>query len=306
MKPRINVLTIGVDNLEKSLAFYRDALGLKAAIEELQVQNRVEFDGKPAADAWVPATSDTVRAWRLEHDAPYRLDGTTAGLVERRRGTEVFAVDPLTIRAHFEVDYLHCYKQDTPFFHGLAKHKLLGSHCPKCNYRFATPRVHCMYCGQPTQWFELPGEGRVHSWTVCYFAAQEFLKDVPFTLVLVEFDGVDTLFMTRLVGIEKPQIGMPVRVAAEKTEMEGLAGGTDAIEQKKQAVRQGHGIAFVIGSQPRHPIQPVFGSIGRLSGLEEAVAPGQRLDGLRRLVRDERVESLVLKQWKQLGRMPLL
>ena len=27
----------------------------------------------------------------------------------------------------------------------------------------------------------------------------------------VEFDGVDTLFMTRLIGIEKPQIGMPVR-----------------------------------------------------------------------------------------------
>jgi catechol 2,3-dioxygenase-like lactoylglutathione lyase family enzyme len=29
MKPRINVLTIGVDHLEKSLAFYRDGLGLK-------------------------------------------------------------------------------------------------------------------------------------------------------------------------------------------------------------------------------------------------------------------------------------
>jgi uncharacterized protein len=29
MKPRITVLTIGVDNLERSLAFYRDGLGLK-------------------------------------------------------------------------------------------------------------------------------------------------------------------------------------------------------------------------------------------------------------------------------------
>ncbi len=28
MKPRITVLTLGVDNLEKSLAFYRDGLGL--------------------------------------------------------------------------------------------------------------------------------------------------------------------------------------------------------------------------------------------------------------------------------------
>jgi len=28
MKPRITVITLGVDNLEKSLAFYRDGLGL--------------------------------------------------------------------------------------------------------------------------------------------------------------------------------------------------------------------------------------------------------------------------------------
>ena len=134
-------------------------------------------------------------------------------LPEIDRGTEVFAVDPLTIRAHFEVDYIHSYKQDTPFFHGLAKRKLLGSRCPKCNYKFATPRVHCMYCGGPTQWIELPAEGRVHSWTVCYFAAQEFLKEVPFTLVLVEFDGVDTLFLSRLVGVERADIrvGMPVK-----------------------------------------------------------------------------------------------
>jgi catechol 2,3-dioxygenase-like lactoylglutathione lyase family enzyme len=29
MKPRINVLTLGVDDLERSLAFYRDGMGLK-------------------------------------------------------------------------------------------------------------------------------------------------------------------------------------------------------------------------------------------------------------------------------------
>lgn len=136
-----------------------------------------------------------------------------AKLPEIARGTEVFAVDPLTIRAHFEVDYVHSYKQDTPFFHGLQKRKLLGSHCPKCNYRYATPRTRCMYCGGPTEWFELPDTGRVHSWTVCYFAAQEFLKEVPFVLVLVEFDGADTLFLSRLVGVEREEIriGMTVR-----------------------------------------------------------------------------------------------
>ena len=137
-----------------------------------------------------------------------------ARLPEIERGTEVFAVDPLTIRAHFEVDYLHSYKQDTPFFHGLARRQLLGSHCAACNYKFATPRVHCMYCGAPTSWFELPTNGRIHSWTVCYFAAQEFLKEVPFALVLVEFDGVDTLFLSRLVGVERPDIRIGMKVKA--------------------------------------------------------------------------------------------
>jgi uncharacterized protein len=134
-------------------------------------------------------------------------------LPEIERGTEVFAVDPLTVRAHFEVDYLHSFKQDTPFFHALQKRKLLGSHCVKCDYRYATPRSHCMYCGGKTEWFELPTEARVHSWTVCYFAAQEFLKDVPFTLVLLEFDGVDTLFLSRLAGVERAEmlIGMKVK-----------------------------------------------------------------------------------------------
>lgn len=31
MKPRIKVLTLGVDDLERSLAFYRDGMGLKTA-----------------------------------------------------------------------------------------------------------------------------------------------------------------------------------------------------------------------------------------------------------------------------------
>ena len=136
-------------------------------------------------------------------------------LPEVEHGTEVFSVDPLIIRDHFEINYLHSYKQDTPFFHGLARRKLLGSHCSKCAYKYATPRTHCMYCHGPTQWFELPTNGRIHSWTVCYFAAEEFLKEVPFTLVLVEFDGVDTLFLSRLVGVERADIRIDMKVKAK-------------------------------------------------------------------------------------------
>ena len=49
---------------------------------------------------------------------------------------------------------------------------------------------------------------------MCYFAAQEFLKDVPFTLVLVEFDGVDTLFLSRLIGVDRPDIKIGMNIKA--------------------------------------------------------------------------------------------
>jgi len=70
-----------------------------------------------------------------------------------------------------------------------------------------------MECGAKTQWLELPLQGRVHTFTTCYFGGEAFLKDTPFTLILVEFDGVDTLFMSRLIGVEpdETRIGMPVR-----------------------------------------------------------------------------------------------
>ena len=136
-----------------------------------------------------------------------------AKLPESEEGAVLFNVDPIIIRHHYEIDYLHSYAQDSPFFAGLAAMKLLGSRCTACGYRFATPRGHCMDCGGLTEWFELPQQGRVHTYTTCYFGGEAFLAETPFTLILVEFDGADTLFLSRLVGAEPDEahIGMEVR-----------------------------------------------------------------------------------------------
>ncbi|HEY6008229.1 MAG TPA: Zn-ribbon domain-containing OB-fold protein [Geobacteraceae bacterium] len=136
-----------------------------------------------------------------------------AKLPETEEGTVLFGVDPIIVKHHYEIDYLHSYAQDSPFFAGLAKGKLLGSRCPACAYTYATPRGHCMICGAATDWFELPLQGRVHTYTTCYYGGEAFLKETPFTLVLVEFDGVDTLFLSRLVGVadDEVTIGMGIR-----------------------------------------------------------------------------------------------
>jgi uncharacterized OB-fold protein len=130
-----------------------------------------------------------------------------AAIYKNPKGTE-----DLVILFPYDVKYIHSYAQDSEFFLALARGKVYGSECKNCHYRYATPRSHCMNCGKETEWFELPREGRVHSWTTCYFGGEEFLKETPFNLVLVEFEGVDTLLLSRLVGAKQDDIYVGMRV----------------------------------------------------------------------------------------------
>ncbi len=149
-------------------------------------------------------------------------------LPELQTGTTLFKVpfpkddlsvlkkmSPIIIRYPYSIVYRHSYGQDSPFFAALSNGVLLGTHCKHCNYTYATPKFHCMYCGQECEWVELPKVGRIHTYTICYFGSEEFLPECPFTLILVEFDGVDTLLLARLVGVEKDDIHIGMKVKAQ-------------------------------------------------------------------------------------------
>ena len=135
-----------------------------------------------------------------------------------RSGAAIFrdanGVESLVIKYPYSVDYIHSYAEDSPFFLGLAEGKLLGSRCTdrRCDFRYATPRAHCMVCGKPTEWFELPRTGRIHSWTTCHFGSEAFLAETPYNLALVEFEGVDSVLLVRLKDCVERDIyvGMPV------------------------------------------------------------------------------------------------
>ena len=137
-----------------------------------------------------------------------------AKMPETQEGTEVYNVDPLIVKSHYDIDYIHSYAQDSEFFRALGKKKLMGSKCRKCGYTYATPRGHCMMCGSETDWYELPNEGRVHTYTTCYFGSEKFLPETPFNLIMVEFDGVDSLFMARLIGADQEDIKIGMKVKA--------------------------------------------------------------------------------------------
>lgn len=161
------------------------------------------------------------RKVRRTEDAPAAKPRPVAGkpvygkvrLPESERGTVVYRTDPLIVQDHYEIDYVHSYAEDSPFFQGLAEGKLRGSECTQCGYRYATPRAYCMDCGAATRWFDLPLQGRIHAWTTCYFGSEAFLKETPFNLALVEFEGVNTLLLARLLGATEKDIkvGMPVK-----------------------------------------------------------------------------------------------
>jgi hypothetical protein len=123
---------------------------------------------------------------------------------------------PIILKQPYHIDYIHSYGQDSPFFAGLANGVLLGNRAPDGGYTYATPRGHDMYSGQETDWVVLPDEGVIHAFTVCYFGSEEFLPQTPFVLILVEFEGVDTLFLARLIGVKPEEaslewIGMKVK-----------------------------------------------------------------------------------------------
>ncbi|OGL42486.1 MAG: nucleotide-binding protein [Candidatus Schekmanbacteria bacterium GWA2_38_11] len=154
-------------------------------------------------------------------------DKEKANIPETDEGTIVFNVPfpddlsglkkmtPIIIKQPYQIDYIHSYGQDSPFFAGLANKKILGTKCTRCGYSYATPKLHCMECGSECDWIELPQQGRVHTWTTCYFGSEEFLKETPFNLILVEFEGIDTLLLSRLVGVSQDEISIGMKVSAK-------------------------------------------------------------------------------------------
>lgn len=135
-----------------------------------------------------------------------------------RSGAALFrdaeGVESLVIRYPYAIEYIHSYAEDSPFFLGLAEGRLRGSRCTKqgCGCVYATPRSHCMECGSPTEWVDLPTAGKLHSWTTCHFGSEAFLKETPYNLGLVEFDGVNSLLLVRLKDARESDlyVGMPV------------------------------------------------------------------------------------------------
>ncbi len=115
----------------------------------------------------------------------------------------------------YDIMYRHSYGVVSRFFAGLLQKKILGTRCPKCGDVFCPPRAHCWRneCAlQETEWIELPPEGVLHSYTILGFAAEAFLRDLPFILAYVRIDGANTLIAGRLREIKPEEVECDTKV----------------------------------------------------------------------------------------------
>jgi uncharacterized OB-fold protein len=133
----------------------------------------------------------------IVHGVPFPIERDPDSLAFLKR------MMPLQIEQEYKITYLHSYGQDSPWFAAASNRVLLASQEPESGYTYATPRGHDMYSGRETRWIDITGhQAQIHAFTVCHFGSEEFLPETPFVLALIEFEGVDTLFLTRLLGVD--------------------------------------------------------------------------------------------------------
>jgi len=158
----------------------------------------------------LPDQRDETLGGYIVHGVPFPVETDPDALAILKR------LAPIQIEYPYHITYLHSYGQDSPWFAGAANKHLLATQDSESGYTYATPRGHDMFSGRETRWIDITDRpAKVHAFTVCHFGSEEFLPETPYVLALIEFEGVNTLFLTRLMGID-PQaaaldwIGMPV------------------------------------------------------------------------------------------------
>lgn len=159
----------------------------------------------------LPDRPDETLGGYIVHGVPFPRDTDPDSLAFLQQ------MAPLQIEQDYRIRYLHSYGQDSPWFAAASNRRLLASREPDSGYTYATPRGHDIASGRPTEWIDITERpARIHAFTVCHFGSEEFLPETPFVLALIEFEGVNTLFLSRLFGVDPDQaslewIGMPVR-----------------------------------------------------------------------------------------------
>ena len=151
----------------------------------------------------LPSRRDETLGGYVIHGVPFPISTDEEALEFLKK------MAPIQIEQEYKITYLHSYAQDSPWFAALSNKRLLANREPESHYTYATPRGHDMYSGRETEWIDISErEAKIHAFTVCHFGSEEFLPETPFVLALVEFEGVNTLLLTRILGVDPYQASL--------------------------------------------------------------------------------------------------
>ncbi|MFQ6114824.1 MAG: Zn-ribbon domain-containing OB-fold protein [bacterium] len=108
-----------------------------------------------------------------------------------------------------------------------SRYNLIGVRCDNCKEIFYPPRRICPNCRRLSKLEEvkLNGKGKVVTYTIIYSAPENFEKQTPYIMAIVELDQGPRL-TTQIVDCDLDQIkiGMRVRSVLRKIQEDGEAG----------------------------------------------------------------------------------
>jgi uncharacterized OB-fold protein len=97
----------------------------------------------------------------------------------------------------------------------LEEGKVAGTRCMKCGESFFPPRADCFQClSDEMEWFEIPGPGRLISYSTLIYAPSGFEQDLPYTIAVVQFGKGIKLFgrLSKEIKAEEIKVGMKLKV----------------------------------------------------------------------------------------------
>jgi uncharacterized OB-fold protein len=101
----------------------------------------------------------------------------------------------------------------------LAEGKVEGTVCKKCGAKFFPPRADCSVClSKEMDWFEMPKNGKLETFTTAMYAPFGFEADPPYTMGVVDFGGGLKLFarLAKDIKSEDVSVGMAVAIRTMK------------------------------------------------------------------------------------------
>ena len=158
----------------------------------------------PDRAKWVEAESSRLGV------TPANLDKAFAAEFTEKHDLE----EPLEVPDVLKITYKYSYGGQSAFFRALRDYgKLLGAKCDACNFTYCPPRKNCSKCYGDTRWVELPGTGKIESFTTIYRGTSMIKKGQPVICAYIRLDETDFVMLSNveMSDVGKASVGMRVK-----------------------------------------------------------------------------------------------